>query len=220
MFKLTRRNLVSSAIAGTAAFAQNPETQPPLAADLVREFVGKSHTDLDPVREMVKRQPRLVYASQDWGAGDWETGLNASSHMGRRDIAGFLLDSGARPDAPAVFMLGLTATAKAMMTAFPDLHKVPGAHGIPLLTHAIVGKQPAFEVFQMLIAAGADVNAAAWRGAPTPLSAAVTSEHIEAVRVLLEHGADRWARNPAGQTMLEIAKKRNLSSIAALLEKI
>ena len=78
---------------------------------------------------MVKQEPRLVYASWDWGAGDWETGLNAASHMGRRDIAGFLIDSGARLDAPAVFMLGLTATAKAMMTAFPDLHKVPGRTG-------------------------------------------------------------------------------------------
>jgi hypothetical protein len=219
MQNLTRRNLITGAIAASAALAQNPETQPPLSPDLVKEFVSKAHGELDPVRELVKKQPRLVYASHDWGAGDWETGLNAASHMGHRDTAEFLLDSGSRPDAPAVFMLGLTATGKAMLAAFPNLHKIPGAHGIPLLTHAIAGKKQSFEVFQMLIAAGADVNATAWRGFATPLTQAVVSDEIEMVRALLEHGADRSIKNPAGLTPLDIARKRNLTAITAVLEK-
>src|SRR5689334_4778333 len=104
----TRRTVLAGVAAAPTALAQtttqNPEAQPPLDLALVREFVSKSHGDLKSVREMVKKEARLIYASRDWGAGDWETGLNAASHMGRRDIAEFLLDSGARPDAPAVFM--------------------------------------------------------------------------------------------------------------------
>src|SRR5438270_13415251 len=139
MFNPTRRTWMTGAIAATAAVAQNPETQPPLSVDTVKELVSKSHTDLDAVRALVTKEPRLVYASWDLGAGDWETGLNAASHMGRRDIADLLIDSGARLDAPAIFMLGLEAPAKAMLAAFPAIHKTPGAHGIPLLSHRIIG---------------------------------------------------------------------------------
>jgi hypothetical protein len=223
MFEPSRRTLISAAVAAAAALAQetkpqaNPETLPPLDSAMVREFVGKSHTDLDVVRELATKEPRLVFASQDWGAGDFETGLNAASHMGRRDIAAFLIDRGARPDAPAIFMLGLLPVAKGMLAAFPELHKMPGAHGIPLLSHAIIGKSP--ETFHLLLEAGADVNAVGWRGFNSPLSHAVIAEQADMVRVLLDRGADRAAKNPAGLTVLEIARKRNLAAIAAILEK-
>src|SRR5947207_1472039 len=126
MIQPTRRTLLTTAVAASAAVTavaqSNPEAQPPLAADLVKEFVTKAHTDLDTVRTLVKKEPRLVYSSHDWGAGDWETGLNAASHMGRHDLADFLLESGSRLDAPAIFMLGLEAPAKAMLAAYPQLH--------------------------------------------------------------------------------------------------
>lgn len=210
MFNPSRRTLLTGAIAATAALPQNPETQPPLDSGLVKEFVSVAHKDLDLTREMAKRQPRLVTASWDWGAGDWETGLNGASHMGRHDIAGFLIESGARLDAPAVFMLGLESTAKAMLAAFPTIHRTPGAHGIPLLSHTIIGNSPA--VFHMLIAAGADVNAEAFRGG-TPLLMAVAAERTGMVRVLLDHGAEPSVK------ALELAKRKKLPAIIALLEK-
>jgi hypothetical protein len=202
--------MIAGAMAATALRAQNPETLPALPADLVKEFVGKSHTDLGLVRDLAKNERRLVNASWDWGAGDWETGLNAASHMGRRDIAEFLIENGARLDAPAVFMLGMEAPAKAMLAAVPALHKTPGAHGIPLLSHAILGKSEA--VFQLLLEAGADVNAAAWRGG-TPLLAAIAVDQVEMVRTLLGRGAER------SEKALDLAKRRKVAAIMAMLEK-
>src|SRR5215212_9008964 len=137
-----RRDLIAlAALAGASASAQVPEALPQLKPELVREFVSKSHSALDAVRELATKEPMLARASWDQGAGDWETGLGAASHMGRRDIARFLIDSGARIDVFSVFMLGELAAAKATLTAFPVIHKTPGPHGIPLLSHAIVGKQ-------------------------------------------------------------------------------
>jgi hypothetical protein len=210
----TRRSLIGGALAAASALRAQiitpPEGQPPLATELVKEFVSKAHADFAGIRDLVKREPRLATASRDWGAGDWETGLNAASHMGRHDIAGFLIESGARIDAPAVFMLGWEPTAKAILAAFPAAHRTPGAHGIPLLSHAILGKSPA--TFHLLIAAGADVNAVAFRGG-TPLLAAIAVDQVEMVRVLLGKGAER------SEKALELAKRRKVAEIVAMLEK-
>jgi hypothetical protein len=215
-----RRELIAGASTAFAAglFAQAPEKKPPLQPELVRDFVSNSHTNLDVVKELAGKEPMLVRASWDLGGGDWETGLGAASHMGRRDIAQFLIDSGARIDVFAVFMLGELAPAKALLAAFPDIHKTPGPHGISLLAHTIVGRKQSFGVFQLLIDAKADVNAAAWRGA-TPLMQAVALGEVEMVRTLLDRGADRSVKSPNGETVLDTARKRNFPAIVAMLEK-
>ena len=214
------RNLfVAGPLAATAGLqAQLPESQPQLKPELVKEYVGKSHAALDAVKEMTRREPMLLRASWDQGAGDWETGLGAASHMGRRDIATFLIDSGARIDVFAVFMLGELAPAKALLAAFPGIHTTPGPHGIPLLSHTIVGRKDAFDAFQLLIAAKADVNAAAWRGI-TPLMAAVAYDQADMVRILLDHGANTAAKTPAGETALDFARKKGNAAIIGMLSK-
>src|SRR5436190_11031895 len=120
--KLNRRALL--ACTPLAAFAQAiGKRQPPINPDIVMEFVSKSHADLARVKELVLAEPMLARASWDWGAGDWETGLGAASHMGRRDIAGFLIERGARIDAFTVCMLGDLPAAKALLAAFSEMHK-------------------------------------------------------------------------------------------------
>ena len=73
---------------------------------LVAEFVGNAHGDLNRVKELLAGEPGLINATWDWGGGDFETALGAASHMGRRDIAEFLLANGARLDIFAAAMLG------------------------------------------------------------------------------------------------------------------
>lgn len=71
---------------------------PSHAPATVRELVTASHMNLSRVRELVEASPALAKASWDWGFGDWESGLGAASHMGRRDIAELLISRGARPN--------------------------------------------------------------------------------------------------------------------------
>src|SRR5918998_197018 len=109
------------------------EKKPALEMTLVQEFVGKAHADLDGVKELLGREPTLINSSWDWGGGDWETGLGAAAHMGRRDIALYLLDRGARLDVFAAAMLGETEIVRSVLSAFPELRDARGPHGIPLL---------------------------------------------------------------------------------------
>jgi hypothetical protein len=123
---------------------------PPLSSELVQEFVAKAHGDLDAVKTLLESEPALLNASWDWGRGDWETGLGAAAHMGRRDIALFLLDRGARADIFAAAMLGETEVVRALLSAWPALRDAPGPHGIPLLAHAQAGGEQARAVVELL----------------------------------------------------------------------
>jgi hypothetical protein len=126
------------------------EPKPALEASLVQEFVGNAHGDLIRVQELLAQEPALINACWDWGGGDFETGLGAAAHMGRADIACFLLDKGARLDIFVAVMLGKLDIVKAALTAFPETLHTPGPHGIPLIAHAKAGGEEALPVLEYL----------------------------------------------------------------------
>jgi len=126
------------------------DTKPAITATLVQEFVVKSHGDLDRVTQLLAQEPALVNATWDWGGGDFETALGAAAHMGRKDIANFLLEHGARLDIFAAAMLGKLEIVKAALTAYPAALKTPGPHGIPLIVHAEKGGEDARAVLEYL----------------------------------------------------------------------
>jgi hypothetical protein len=130
-------------------------TKQPIDPGLVQEFVGKAHGDLERVRELLDQEPGLLNAANDWGGGDWETGLGAAAHMGRRDIAEFLLGQGARIDLFAAAMLGQLDIVKATLAAFPAMRNSLGPHGIPLIAHAKAGGAAAEPVLRFLEEAAA-----------------------------------------------------------------
>lgn len=127
-----------------------PERAPRIADALVHEFVGVAHGDLERVKTLLAEQPQLVNAVWDWGGGDFESALGAAAHMGRADIARYLLDHGARIDLYAAAMLGQLEVVQAVLTAFSEAHTVPGPHGIPLIVHAKAGGEAASEVVRYL----------------------------------------------------------------------
>ncbi len=121
-----------------------------LEPSMVRDFVANAHGDLGRVTELLEQEPALINAAWDWGGGDWETALGAASHMGRKDIALFLLDKGARMDIFAAAMLGQLEIVQAIIHAFPEVRSLRGPHGIPLLAHAKVGGEGAAHVLEFL----------------------------------------------------------------------
>ncbi len=154
----------------TKAWGQSPAATPPLAASfaselfpsqdpvLVREAVGVSHRDLKRVQELVERQPALARASIDWGFGDWESCLDAASHVGNKPIADFLLAHGARPTIFSAAMLGQLDVVKAFIAARPGVQRTLGPHGLTLMWHAKQGGADAAAVVQYLMMVGdADV---------------------------------------------------------------
>jgi hypothetical protein len=144
--------------ANPAPGAQNPSSPAttakprpdPLKPDLVKEFVVAAHGNLEKTKDMLAETPNLLNATWDWGGGDFEMAIGGAGHMGRRDIALYLIASGARFDIFVAAMLGRLDMVKPMLTAFPFLAESKGPHGIPLMVHAQKGGQEATEVVAFL----------------------------------------------------------------------
>ena len=127
-----------------------PEHHPPLDRARVKRFVIAGHGNLAAVKAMLAEEPNLINGTIDWGNGDFETALGGASHMGRRDIAEYLLEHNARLDIFAATMLGKFDIVKAAVAAVPGIVHVPGPHGIPLIVHAEKGGPPAKDVLEFL----------------------------------------------------------------------
>ena len=126
------------------------DNPPAIDPQKVETFVANAHGDIDAVRELLAEEPRLVNAAWDWGGGDWETGLGAAAHMGRRQIALLLLEHGARLDLFAAAMLGYFDIVSAVLADFPAMRDATGPHGIPLVEHARAGGEDARAVLELL----------------------------------------------------------------------
>jgi len=136
-----------------------PASYPSQDPDLVREVVAKSHGNYDRVRELVTPRPALAKATWDWGFGDWESALGAASHVGRRDIAELLIEHGARPNLFTFAMFGQVDVVRATCEANPGIQRLPGPHGITLMSHARNGGEDAAAVVEYLDTLGdADIG--------------------------------------------------------------
>jgi len=113
--------------------------KPQLNRLLVQDFVIHAHSDPEMAEKLLAKEPALINAAMDWGAGDWETGLGGASHMGRRDIVEVLLRHGARIDLFCAAMMGLLDAVKAGLALEPKLIDAKGPHGFSLHFHAQVG---------------------------------------------------------------------------------
>jgi hypothetical protein len=127
-----------------------PEHHPPFDRTRVKRFVIAAHVNFAAVKAMLAEEPKLINGTIDWGNGDFESALGGASHMGRRDIAEYLLEHNARLDIFAATMLGKLDIVKPAVAAFPNIVHVPGPHGIPLIVHAEKGGPAAKDVLEFL----------------------------------------------------------------------
>jgi ankyrin repeat protein len=115
--------------------------------------------------------------------------LRRAAVFGDAEVAGALLERGAKPD--VADDLGWT----------------------PLLYATAAGHLP---VVALLWSKGADINHAG-RGGVTPLMLAAHIGHLELADLLLRSGADKSLRNELGQTAGDIALDNGASNLATLL---
>jgi hypothetical protein len=127
-----------------------PEHHPQFDRARVKRFIIAGHGNLAAVKAMLAEEPNLINGAIDWGNGDFDTALGGASHMGRRDIAEYLLEHNARMDIFAATMLGQIDIVKAATAAFPNIVNVSGPHGIPLIVHAEKGGLAAKAVLEFL----------------------------------------------------------------------
>lgn len=126
-------------LTGSRVQPEIPEHFPHLDPEVIAEVVGKSHFDLDRVKELVEHRVELAKAVWEWRFGDFESAIGAASHVGRRDIALYLLKKGARPTLFTLAMLGEMQVLQSAIDAHPGIQKISGPHGFSLLHHAHAG---------------------------------------------------------------------------------
>jgi len=138
-----------------AGFSFKKQQEEQLNRQLVQEFVGASHRDMDKVKDMLETYPTLLNAAHDWKFGDFETGLGAASHVGYKELASFFLQKGAQANIFTACLFGQMDIVKPMLKAFPETLNAKGPHGFTLLHHAEKGGEQALEVKDYLLSLGA-----------------------------------------------------------------
>jgi hypothetical protein len=138
----------------SAAVAVPPSNFPAQEPDVVKEMVGVAHGNLARVKELVSARPALARASWDWGYGDWETAIDAASHVGNRPIADYLIANGARPTIYTAAMMGQLTIVKSWVESVPGVQRNRGPHGLTLVAHARAGGAGAGEVLKYLESLG------------------------------------------------------------------
>jgi uncharacterized protein len=181
-------------------------------AETRKAFVAAGHHDLETIKTMLRTNPELLEVSFEWQPGDFETALQAASHVGNSDIALYLLEHGATPQITTASMLGDTAAVHNFLRTDPSLIYAKGAHGISLLVHAVMSSNR--DLVRDLISKGAT------DGASMALNIATDIGDTPVIQVLLEHTQPdvNW-KNMRGKSALEIATENGQTEILVLLEK-
>jgi len=136
------------------SFTAYQDENPQLDKELVYEFVRKSHSDINKVKELLEEHPTLLNAAHDWKFGDFETGLGAATHMGLKELVKYFLEKGAQANIFTATLFGRMDIVKPMLDFSPISLHAKGPHGLTLLHHAIKGGDNALEVKEYLMSLG------------------------------------------------------------------
>ena len=180
-----------------------------LAQDTIDEFVAAAHHDLPFIQQKLAELPGLLNENAQW----IETPIQAAAHVGNRPIAEFLLAQGAPLDICTAAMLGRADDVRAALADDPELAHAHGPHDIPVMYYPAIGGS--IEIAQILLDAGADVNAG--EGGNTPLHGAALVGQTPMVQWLLDHDANPYALDYEGKTPLDRAQANGHEAAAALL---
>jgi len=186
------------------------QTNTPLSTDLIREFVIAGHGNLEKVRKMLEENPELLNASYAWSETDHETAVQGAAQVGNVPLATYLLEQGAPLELSTAAMLGQREEVERRIRDKPENINSKGAHGIPLLPHAVWSGD--LELVQFLFRNGANA------GSSSALHNAVTRGYYDLVVWLIENASpDLNSKNFQGKSPLSVAIERKQETIAQLL---
>jgi ankyrin repeat protein len=177
---------------------------------VVAELVGNAHGNLVRVRELLDAHPAALNLRAPWN----ETAVEAATQMGNKPILELLIARGARVDFFTACVLGRVEQVAAELQDDPARLNARGVHELPALYFAAIGGRKA--IADLLLAAGADVNARA--EAAAPIHGAVMGGSAEMVRLLLESGADPTLPDYEGRSARQLADKMGRSDLAKLFD--
>ena len=120
----------------------------PLPPEKVKDFVTAGHNNLDNVKSLLLEFPTLLYATWDWGGGDFETAIEGAGHVGNKEIANYLIGMGARTNMYVLTMLVKTQIVQSYLELFPQYLNARGPHGFTFLHHAQRGGDDAKELLK------------------------------------------------------------------------
>lgn len=166
----------------------------------------------DTVAELLCGDASLLAARDEKGLGAY----TAAKYSGRNDIAALLLEKGVELDVFAACIAGAKERAMELIGENPELIGAYSHDGWTPLHLACFFAHP--RIAEALIARGADVRVRSQNPMRnTPLHAAAAGRSKDAVRVLLEHGADVNAPQEGGWTALHAASQNGDVEMVRLL---
>jgi uncharacterized protein len=144
--------------------------------------------DKDQVSHLLTINPNSLHSFSP----DGFTVLGLASYFGHFSLVKFLLEKGANPNTPA-----------------NNQFKVAPLHSACAISN--------FEIAELLIKYGANVNASQMQGS-TPLHSTTHNGAILLTKLLIENGADINAKMENGKTPLSMATERNFKEISDLIK--
>jgi len=175
---------------------------------VVEELVGNAHGNIGRVRELLDEHPDALNLRAPWN----ETAVEAATQMANKPIIELLISRGAPVDFFTACVLGQVEQVAAELAHDPSRANARGVHELPALYFAAIGGNLA--IAQLMLAAGADVNARAQAAAP--IHGAVMGGSAEMIRLLLEKGADPNAPDFEGSSARQLAQKMGRPELAGL----
>lgn len=174
-----------------AAYCRNS-----FAVDILKKYKGKfdifeaaSIGDIETVNQLLDTTPELLNSF----SADGFTALGLASYFGHFLLVKLLLDKGANPN-----------------IASNNQFKVSPIHSACAIS--------AFDIAELLIKHGADVNSKQMQGV-TPLHSAAHNGQTYLAKLLIDNGADVNVKMDNGQTPLFMANEKNFLETAELIIK-
>ncbi len=120
----------------------------------INEFVIAAHFDFEKIRKLHAQCKDLLLTRSTWD----EIAVEAAAHMGREDMANFLIEKGSPVSLSTACVLGQTAEVKRLLTEDPRRVHERGAHDFPAIWYTAFGLERP-DILELLLASGADIRA-------------------------------------------------------------